>query len=119
MCEGTLDTRNARFVGPRVKSVCGLTKNGYLLIVPLLPADGSPPVLLNRGWVSTTSLTFSRFAFSLCLSVAELPLSLSGARGMARGARGRPLGAAGRQQPKGVAARRDAAQRDRLHVRAG
>ena len=43
MCEGTLDTRNARFVGPRVKSVCGLTKNGYLLIVPLLPADGSPP----------------------------------------------------------------------------
>jgi len=42
---------NARFVGPRVKSVCGITKNGYLLIVPLRPANGLPPVLLNRGWV--------------------------------------------------------------------
>jgi cytochrome oxidase assembly protein ShyY1 len=43
---------NARFVGPRVKSVCGITKNGYLLIVPLRPADVAvPPVLLNRGWV--------------------------------------------------------------------
>lgn len=50
-CEGTLDLSKACFIGPRVKSVCGLTKNGYLMIVPLLPSDGSAPVLINRGWV--------------------------------------------------------------------
>ena len=27
-------------------------KQGYLQIVPLVPKDGSPPVLVNRGWLA-------------------------------------------------------------------
>eukprot|EP00238_Polyblepharides_amylifera_P008121 CAMPEP_0196585052 /NCGR_PEP_ID=MMETSP1081-20130531/49389_1 /TAXON_ID=36882 /ORGANISM="Pyramimonas amylifera, Strain CCMP720" /LENGTH=276 /DNA_ID=CAMNT_0041906471 /DNA_START=303 /DNA_END=1133 /DNA_ORIENTATION=- len=51
LCEGEVDISKTRFIGPRVKSVCGLTKKGYLMVSPLKPKDGSPPALVNRGWV--------------------------------------------------------------------
>lgn len=38
-------------IGPRVRSALGITKDGYLMITPFTPSDGTPPVLINRGWV--------------------------------------------------------------------
>eukprot|EP00850_Spirogloea_muscicola_P004256 SM000018S03621 [mRNA] locus=s18:330498:333045:- [translate_table: standard] len=57
VCEGTLDEARSLFVGPRGRSVGGITEKGYYLITPVLPdAENGlcsrPPVLVNRGWVT-------------------------------------------------------------------
>lgn len=51
LCEGALDIKSSKFIGPRVRSALGITKDGYLMITPFTPSDGTPPVLINRGWV--------------------------------------------------------------------
>uniref|UniRef100_A0A7N1A807 SURF1-like protein n=1 Tax=Kalanchoe fedtschenkoi TaxID=63787 RepID=A0A7N1A807_KALFE len=56
LCKGVFDEKRSIFVGPRSRSVSGVTENGYFLITPLMPIPNDPesiqtPVLVNRGWV--------------------------------------------------------------------
>ncbi|KAJ3702868.1 hypothetical protein LUZ61_006573 [Rhynchospora tenuis] len=56
VCEGDFDEKKSVFVGPRSRSISGVTENGYYVITPLIPRETAPdgvqtPVLVNRGWV--------------------------------------------------------------------
>ncbi|XP_068657341.1 surfeit locus protein 1 isoform X2 [Aristolochia californica] len=56
LCEGTFDESRSVFVGPRSRSISGVTENGYFIITPLVPTTNNSrsvqlPVLVNRGWV--------------------------------------------------------------------
>lgn len=56
VCRGLFDEQRSIYVGPRSRSISGVTENGYYVITPLIPIPGSPdsvrsPVLVNRGWV--------------------------------------------------------------------
>ncbi|XP_042508509.1 surfeit locus protein 1 [Macadamia integrifolia] len=56
ICEGVFDESKSIYLGPRSRSISGVTENGYYVITPLLPlADSSESVqsavLVNRGWV--------------------------------------------------------------------
>lgn len=44
VCRGAFDEKKSIFVGPRSRSISGITENGYYLITPLVPISGS----LNR-----------------------------------------------------------------------
>nr|XP_043621939.1 surfeit locus protein 1-like [Erigeron canadensis] len=55
-CKGVFDETKSIYVGPRSRSISGVTENGYYLITPLMPLPDSPeslqmPLLVNRGWV--------------------------------------------------------------------
>ncbi|PWA86292.1 Surfeit locus 1/Shy1 [Artemisia annua] len=41
MCKGVYDETKSIFVGPRSRSISGVTENGYYLITPLMPVSGS------------------------------------------------------------------------------
>ncbi|XP_030455472.1 surfeit locus protein 1 isoform X1 [Syzygium oleosum] len=54
--KGVFDDKRSIFVGPRSRSISGVTENGYYLITPLMQISDDPesvkfPVLVNRGWV--------------------------------------------------------------------
>lgn len=56
ICKGSFDESKSIYVGPRSRSISGVTENGYYLITPLMPFPSSPeslqmPILVNRGWV--------------------------------------------------------------------
>ncbi|KAG9440523.1 hypothetical protein H6P81_020688 [Aristolochia fimbriata] len=56
LCDGVFDESRSVFVGPRSRSVSGVTENGYFIITPLVPTTSNwrsvqSPVLVNRGWV--------------------------------------------------------------------
>ncbi|XP_071721096.1 surfeit locus protein 1 [Rutidosis leptorrhynchoides] len=56
ICKGVFDETKSIYVGPRSRSISGVTENGYYVITPLMPLPTSPeslqmPVLVNRGWV--------------------------------------------------------------------
>ncbi|XP_052181690.1 surfeit locus protein 1 [Diospyros lotus] len=56
LCKGLFDEKKSIYVGPRSRSISGVTENGYYLITPLMPIPSSPesvqsPILVNRGWV--------------------------------------------------------------------
>ncbi|KAI3782713.1 hypothetical protein L2E82_12767 [Cichorium intybus] len=56
ICKGVFDDSKSIYVGPRSRSISGVTENGYYLITPLMPLPSSPeslqmPILVNRGWV--------------------------------------------------------------------
>ncbi|KAI3928461.1 hypothetical protein MKW98_024062 [Papaver atlanticum] len=55
MYEGIFDESKSIYVGPRSRSISGVTENGYYVITPLVPNSSDPksmqsPVLVNRGW---------------------------------------------------------------------
>ncbi|CAA6661444.1 unnamed protein product [Spirodela intermedia] len=55
-CEGVFDGSKSIYIGPRSRSISGVTENGYYVITPLLPARRESnsvqlPILVNRGWV--------------------------------------------------------------------
>ncbi|EXB25597.1 Surfeit locus protein 1 [Morus notabilis] len=59
ICRGVLDENKSIFVGPRSRSISGVTENGYYVITPLLPIPNDQdsvqsPILVNRGWVPRT-----------------------------------------------------------------
>ncbi|XP_023541123.1 surfeit locus protein 1-like isoform X1 [Cucurbita pepo subsp. pepo] len=59
ICKGVFDEKKSIFVGPRSRSISGVTENGHYVITPLMPILGLPdsvqsPVLVNRGWVPRT-----------------------------------------------------------------
>ncbi|KAJ4713557.1 SURF1-like protein [Melia azedarach] len=56
ICKGVFDEDRSIYVGPRSRSISGVTENGYYVITPLMPIPNNPdsvqsPVLVNRGWV--------------------------------------------------------------------
>ncbi|KAL4295437.1 hypothetical protein GQ457_12G007730 [Hibiscus cannabinus] len=56
VCKGVFDNRRSIYIGPRSRSISGVTENGYYVITPLMPIPGDAesvqsPVLVNRGWV--------------------------------------------------------------------
>ncbi|KAL5713610.1 hypothetical protein ACHQM5_015671 [Ranunculus cassubicifolius] len=56
ICEGVFDESKSIYVGPRSRSISGVTENGYYVITPLMPLPDVPssvqaPVMVNRGWV--------------------------------------------------------------------
>ncbi|XVF09434.1 hypothetical protein REPUB_Repub07fG0092400 [Reevesia pubescens] len=56
VCKGVFDYGRSIYVGPRSRSISGVTENGYYVITPLLPVTRDAesvqsPVLVNRGWV--------------------------------------------------------------------
>ncbi|KAJ1298344.1 hypothetical protein BS78_01G445400 [Paspalum vaginatum] len=56
VCEGDFDEEKSVFVGPRSRSISGVTENGYYVITPFIPRSTEPsslqsPILVNRGWV--------------------------------------------------------------------
>ncbi|KAK1429173.1 hypothetical protein QVD17_11377 [Tagetes erecta] len=56
VCKGVFDESKSIFVGPRSRSISGVTENGYYLITPLTPLPNNleslqMPILVNRGWV--------------------------------------------------------------------
>ncbi|PON44683.1 Surfeit locus 1/Shy [Parasponia andersonii] len=56
VCKGNFDEEKSIYVGPRSRSISGVTENGYYVITPLLPIPNDPdsvqsPILVNRGWV--------------------------------------------------------------------
>ncbi|KAL0318842.1 UNVERIFIED_CONTAM: Surfeit locus protein 1 [Sesamum angustifolium] len=55
-CKGVFEEKKSIYIGPRSRSISGVTENGYYLITPLIPVPGDPesiksPILVNRGWV--------------------------------------------------------------------
>ncbi|KAJ3673954.1 hypothetical protein LUZ60_005946 [Juncus effusus] len=53
VCEGDFEEEKSVFVGPRSRSISGVTENGYYVITPLIPREAGvqTPILVNRGWV--------------------------------------------------------------------
>ncbi|VFQ70696.1 unnamed protein product [Cuscuta campestris] len=57
LCRGVFDEMKSVYVGPRSRSISGVTENGYYVITPLQPVSDDPnestrsPILVNRGWV--------------------------------------------------------------------
>ncbi|XP_072981252.1 surfeit locus protein 1-like [Typha angustifolia] len=56
VCEGDFDESKSIYVGPRSRSISGVTENGYYVITPLIPRGSDSesvqlPILVNRGWV--------------------------------------------------------------------
>ncbi|GMI71509.1 EMBRYO DEFECTIVE 3121, SURFEIT 1, SURFEIT 1a [Hibiscus trionum] len=56
VCKGVFDNGRSIYIGPRSRSISGVTENGYYVITPLMPISGDAesvlsPVLVNRGWV--------------------------------------------------------------------
>ncbi|XP_062118050.1 surfeit locus protein 1 [Humulus lupulus] len=56
ICRGQFDEERSIYIGPRSRSISGVTENGYYVITPLLPIPNCPdsvqsPILVNRGWV--------------------------------------------------------------------
>lgn len=42
VCRGLFDEQRSIYVGPRSRSISGVTENGYYVITPLIPIPGSP-----------------------------------------------------------------------------
>ncbi|AEE76023.1 Surfeit locus protein 1 [Arabidopsis thaliana] len=55
-CKGVFDEQRSIYLGPRSRSISGITENGFFVITPLMPIPGDldsmqSPILVNRGWV--------------------------------------------------------------------
>lgn len=42
LCKGVFDEKKSIFVGPRSRSISGVTENGYYVITPLMPIPYDP-----------------------------------------------------------------------------
>lgn len=42
ICRGIFDEEKSIYVGPRSRSISGVTENGYYVIMPLLPIPDDP-----------------------------------------------------------------------------
>lgn len=42
LCKGVFDEEKSIYVGPRSRSISGLTENGYYVITPLMPNPNDP-----------------------------------------------------------------------------
>lgn len=53
-CTGVFDEERSIFVGPRSRSISGVTENGYYLVMPLMPIANNSQryVFLGSDWVT-------------------------------------------------------------------
>ncbi|XP_077221355.1 surfeit locus protein 1-like isoform X2 [Tasmannia lanceolata] len=56
ICEGVFNESKSIYIGPRSRSISGVTENGYYVVTPLMPIANKSdsvqlPILVNRGWV--------------------------------------------------------------------
>lgn len=52
ICRGVFDENKSIFVGPRSRSISGLTENGYYVITPLLPIPNDQDRYMHlRVWL--------------------------------------------------------------------
>ena len=42
LCRGVFDEEKSIYVGPRSRSISGVTENGYYIITPLVPVPSDP-----------------------------------------------------------------------------
>lgn len=42
LCKGLFDEKKSIYVGPRSRSISGVTENGYYIITPLTPIPSNP-----------------------------------------------------------------------------
>jgi len=42
VCKGVFDDKKSIYVGPRSRSISGVTENGYYVITPLMPVHDHP-----------------------------------------------------------------------------
>lgn len=42
ICQGVFDDQRSIYVGPRSRSISGVTENGYYVITPLMPIPNNP-----------------------------------------------------------------------------
>lgn len=42
ICKGVFDEKKSIYVGPRSRSISGVTENGHYVITPLMPIPGLP-----------------------------------------------------------------------------
>jgi len=42
LCEGYFDEGRSVYIGPRSRSISGVTENGYYVITPLIPRTSDP-----------------------------------------------------------------------------
>lgn len=42
VCKGYFDDKKSVYVGPRSRSISGITENGYYIITPLMPVPNCP-----------------------------------------------------------------------------
>lgn len=42
LCKGVFDENKSIYVGPRSRSISGVTENGHYVITPLIPIPGLP-----------------------------------------------------------------------------
>nr|GFC10696.1 surfeit locus protein 1 [Tanacetum cinerariifolium] len=50
VCKGVYDETRSIYVGPRSRSISGVTENGYYLITPLMPVSSSTESSWWRFW---------------------------------------------------------------------
>ncbi|XP_058081187.1 surfeit locus protein 1-like isoform X2 [Magnolia sinica] len=55
-CHGVFDESKSIYIGPRSRSISGVTENGYYVVTPLMLTTDNPDsvqssILVNRGWV--------------------------------------------------------------------
>lgn len=46
LCKGLFDEKKSIYVGPRSRSISGVTENGYYIITPLMPIPSNPESFL-------------------------------------------------------------------------
>lgn len=59
VCKGVYDETKSIYVGPRSRSISGVTENGYYLITPLMPVSSSTERLVLHYLCSYTMYLIS------------------------------------------------------------
>ena len=51
-CKGVFDEKRSVYVGPRSRSISGVTENGYYVITPLLPIPNNTDRYMQQEFIS-------------------------------------------------------------------
>lgn len=74
ICRGVFDDSKSIYVGPRSRSISGVTENGYYLITPLMPLPSSPERLFHHFCLYSHYSILSKFVENI-LQLADAYLS--------------------------------------------
>lgn len=50
ICKGVFDEEKSVYVGPRSRSISGVTENGYYVVTPLMPIPNNPERYVQVGF---------------------------------------------------------------------
>lgn len=76
VCKGVFDESKSVYVGPRSRSISGVTENGYYLITPLMPLPNNSERLVQHHFYGY-NLYIIHFYNSFCLTVKTTLSTLS------------------------------------------